>query len=197
MIPLIPIFMIASMIYLIIRFRDDWRQLLVLYFYFMTAASVIMIVIGLIFLLQVIFSRFYGGGEIENNLTLAGVLSGTGLFIIVLHVYGRLTIENKNDKATTSLRRVYLFSMLGIFSICGLTSLILTTNQILRYYIVETGNAHSDETSVALAVVTVLMPVWIYFSFRVFREVTGESTGKKAEHRMLEIDPGRGAGAAS
>jgi len=171
---IVPILIIAAVVYLIVRSRREEGfnvyQVLMAYFYFVTAASVIAMAVGMVYFIKVAISQAFDGGEIARNVPLASALLGTGLVICVLHVYGRRTVEKREEKATATLRRIYLFFMLGTFSLTGLISLPLAIYRILRYYIVEYSYP-PKAPSTELAVAIVFVPLWAYFMFRVFREM--------------------------
>ena len=143
---IIPILIVAAVVYivyLIVRSRREERngftvyQALMAYFYFVTAASFITMAVGMVYFIKVALSQAFDSGEIATDITLASALLVTGLVICALHVYGRHTIEKREEKATTTIRRIYLFFMLGTFGLTGLISLPLAIYQILRYYFVE------------------------------------------------------------
>ncbi len=177
---IIPILVIAAVVYvvyLIVRPRREEgfnaHQALIAYFYFVTAASFITMAVGTVIFIQVAIRQAFNSVEsIDDNLTLASVLLVTGLVICVLHVYGRRAVEKREEKVTTTIRRIYLFFMLGTFGLTALISLPLAIYQLLRYYIV----GHRDETpATALAVAIVFVSLWAYFMFRVFWEMKVKS----------------------
>jgi len=178
----VPVLIIGGIVYLVTRARRDRRNgitahgALMAYFYFVTAVSVITAVAGTISFVYVAIDQAFRASEIASDITVASVLLGTGLVICLLHVYGRRAVEKTTGKAAPTLRRVYVFSMLGIFSLAGLVSLPLAIYQLIDYYVTRTGEPgygpyNNPPPSEALAVAIVVVPLWAYYLFRVFREI--------------------------
>lgn len=180
----VPVLIIAGIVYLIVRARRPQTngisgyQVLVAYFYMLTAASFFTMVVGLVYFITVALSPAVRGSGIAGDLTLASVLVGTGLIVYALHIYGRRLVEKRVPGAASTQRRVYLFFMLAVFSIMGLVSLPLAINEIVRHFVLDTGRFLS-RTPLALAIVFV--PLWAYFMFSVLGELrrkgNGEETG--------------------
>jgi cytochrome bd-type quinol oxidase subunit 2 len=186
---LIPVLIIGGIVYLIVRRRDGnggitAYESLITYFYLVTAASVITMAVGLGYLSYVLFREVYGYGEIANDVTTGVTLLATGMVICLLHVLGRRAVEKQEDKTTKTLRRVFLFLMLGIFSIAGLVSLPLAVNSSLHYYIADSSSHDTPERELASALIAV--PFWLYYLFRVLREM-------RTEKRKTEVEPQRHA----
>jgi hypothetical protein len=185
---LVPIGIITSVIYLIMRGHRDQdngitsHQVLVAYFYFVTGASVLTMAVGLAYFIRVAVHQAFDGGETASDLTLASVLLGTGLLVYTLHIYGRRTAEKRAAKTTPTPRRIYLFFMLGFFSIVGLISLPLAIYETIHYYIVET-NYYREAPSGEIAMAIVFVLLWVYFIFRVFQEMKPK---EKAEAEEME-----------
>jgi len=173
---IIPIFIVVALVYLIARSRSDQRngvtahQALVSYFYFIIAASVITMAVGLAYFIRVGIGQAYDGGEIENEIVLASVLLGTGLILCILHDYGRLVVERRMEKPTATPRRVYLFTMLFMSSVAGLVSVPLAIYRAVEYYHLETSY-YAQAPEVELTVVAVVVPVWVYYMFRVVQDI--------------------------
>jgi hypothetical protein len=182
---LAPILIIGAIVYLIARRRNGSNgitayQALITYFYVAIAASVITATAGIAYLALVAFTKAYDGSEIADDLTLGLTLLGTGSIICILHVYGRRAVEKLEEKATTTLRRVYLFFMLAVFGIGGIVSLPVAINETVHYYVDDSNetsryytrdSSDRDAPSEQLAAAIVLVPMWTYYVFRVLREV--------------------------
>jgi hypothetical protein len=138
--------------------------------------------VGMVYFIRVAISQAFNGGEIADDLTLASVLLGTGLVICVLHIYGRRTVQKSEEEATTNIRRIYLFFMLGIFSVTGLISLPSAIYQTIRYFIVEEPSYYyqyqPQAPSTELAIAIVFLLLWAYFMFRVVREMRHRDRGE-------------------
>ena len=169
------VLIIGGTVYLVTRTRRrngiTAHGVLMAYFYFVIAVSVITVVVGTILFVYVAIDQAFRAAEIASDITVASVLLSTGLIICLLHVYGRRAVEKTTGKTAPTLRRVYLFSMLGIFSLAGLVSLPLAIYQLVDYYVVRSGGPYSAPPSGALAVAIVVVPLWAYYLFRVFREI--------------------------
>ncbi len=170
---LIPILIIAAIVYLVVRRRDaedgsSAYHVLISYFYFVTGACVILLTVGIVLLLHVAFHQAYGGGSIGDTIALGLTLAGTGAIIGGLHVFGRIALEKKDIKATRTIRRVYLFFMLLVFSVSGLIALPFAIYAFAHYYI--EGSGHWEDPSAPLATAVVVVPMWIYYLMRVMRE---------------------------
>jgi hypothetical protein len=175
---LVPVLIIGGIVYLVARSRRDRQNgitaysALMAYFYFVTAASVITMAAGAICFVYVAVDQAFRSGEIASDITVASVLVGMGLIVCLLHVYGRRAVERMTGKSAPTLRRVYLFCMLGIFGLAGLIALPLAVYQLIDYYVVGHGYlSYVDPPSESLAVAIVVVPLWAYYLFRVFREI--------------------------
>jgi len=176
--PILSILIIAAVVYIVVRSRNgrpgvSAYQALIAYFYFVTAVSFIAMTVGAILFLRVAINRAFDGGAIANDLTLAGVLLGTGLVICALHVWGRRVVERRAAGPVPGVRRTYLFFLLGSFSLAALVALPVALYQAIRYYTADTGHygSYQANPSTALAVAVVLVPLWGYLLFRVLREI--------------------------
>ncbi|MBT4512661.1 MAG: hypothetical protein HOC20_10690 [Chloroflexi bacterium] len=149
-------------------------QALMGYFYFVTGASIMTAVIGLIHVAAAVISRAFDGGEIANDASLGFTLITTGSIICALHICGRRVLERKLVQAASGLRRVYLFIMLGITSITGLIALPLAANDTINYLMEE--SRYRDDPSEQLAVTVVFLPLWAYYLFATIRELRGGNT---------------------
>ena len=79
-------------------------------------------------------------------------------------------------KGTRSIKRIYLFFMLSIFSVAGLVSLPVAVYAFVHYYI--EGSRHWEDPSAALATAIVVVPMWAYYLMRVMQET--RATRKRA-----------------
>lgn len=189
---IVPLLLFVAVIYLIVRPRHDIQRnarnpyrALTGYFFLIIAASIITMMIGIFLFVKVGISQAYDGDAIRNDLTLATVLLCTGLVICILHVYGKRFIPKKEAENTADIKRIYLFSMLGIFSLSGLISIPLVIYKTVYYYIAEEPSrlyypysSYSPPSPPAptteMAIAIVILPLWIYFLFRVLREIKGK-----------------------
>lgn len=170
---LIPILIIGAVVYLIVRRRDaedgfGLYDLMMCYFYFVIGASVIILTVGIAILLYVAFHQAFDGGNMDDNIALGLTLAGTGAVICILHVFGKMALEKKDRNITRTLKRIYLFFMLTIFSITGIVALPVAIYALAHYYI--EGSSHWDDPSAPLATAVVAVPMWIYYLMRVMRE---------------------------
>lgn len=180
----IPLLVIIAIVYLVVRPRNGQHnalttyQVLIGYFYFMISASIITMAVGTVYFARVAFSRVFNGGEISNDLTLGSVLLVTGLVICLLHIYGRHTVQKSEDKIITNIRQIHLFFMLGIFSLTGIATIPLAIYQTIHYFTAESAYHHPQTPSTGLAIATVSMLVWAYYSFRLLREINKRNRGE-------------------
>ncbi len=183
---IIPILLIGAVVYLIVHRRNAEDSsaiydILMCYFYFMIGTCVILTAAGIGTLLYVAFHQAYGGGNMGNPIALGLTLSFTGAIICTLHVLGKMALEKKNIKITNTIRRIYLFIMLIIFSLSGIVALPMGIYALAHYYV--EGSRHWDDPSAPLATALVVVPLWVYYLMRVMREVHA----KKAE---TPVSPG-------
>ncbi len=169
----IPIIIIGGIIYLVVRKRNGETSFgaydaLITYFYFVTSVSIIIMAAGIGYLLFSLFSNAYDGGEIADDVTLGFTLGGTALVILLLHIFGRRAMERETERSTITLRRVYSFFMLTVFSIAGLVALPMAINETVRYYTED--SARRDDPSGQIATAIVVIPLWIYYMVRVIKE---------------------------
>jgi hypothetical protein len=173
----LPVLFVGTIIYLLVRRRNGGTVInayyaLVSYFHLVTAASVVTASVGIGYLAFAALSLVYGGRKpIGDDLTLGFTLLGTGAVICALHVWGRRAVEKREEKATTTLRRIYLFSMLAIFSLTGLWAVPVAIHDTARYYF--TGYRQVNVPAESLAVALVAAPLWAYYLWRVLRELRG------------------------
>jgi hypothetical protein len=170
---LIPVVIIGAVVYLIVHRRGEGNGFsayhgLITYFYFVISASIITITIGIGLLLYVGFHQAYGGGSVDDIMVLGLTLAGTGAVICILHVFGKLAAEKKEIRGIGSIRRVYLFFMLAIYSMTGLVAVPLAIYAFAHYYV--EGSRHWGDPSAPLATAIVVVPLWIYYLMRVMRE---------------------------
>jgi hypothetical protein len=188
---IIPLFVIGVILYLVLRRRNDRegvsasQGLLMVYFYTMIAASIITAAIGAGYLLAAAFGSAYNDQSIANELTAGITLLGTGALICVLHVMGKKIVEAREGKTTPLLRRVYLFIMLGVFSLGGIVSLPLAIYEAAHYYV--EGSKSWGDPSESIAAAVVIVPLWIYYLMRVMREVRAAKKEQNSEEVVSGI----------
>jgi len=180
----LPIFIIGAIVYLIVRKRNGDNGItayhaLISYIYFVIGASVITAVTGFSVLIYAILKDAYDGEKIVDDISLGLTLLGTGFIICILHFYGKQAIASKSKEIVTTLRRVYLFIMLSIFSLAGLISLPLAINSLVNYEIEE--SSHRDDPAAQLATAIVVVPLWIYYLLRILHEIRKNSEIKSLE----------------
>jgi len=79
----------------------------------------------------------------------------------LLHLAGKVLITEKGKtRHLPGIRRVYLFTMLGIASLAGLVSLPLAIYSVVNHYVKE--SYHESFPSAQLAVAIVVVPLWCY-----------------------------------
>lgn len=171
----IPVLLIAGVVYLVSRSRGNHHEgvtvydALVAYFYTIIGASMITTSVGMILFVDLALTDS-GSGHGEQ-IALAAVLVSTGLVVGVLHLAGKVLIQRRANKAFAGVRRVYLFCMLGIASLAGLVSLPLAIHSVVTYYLVEQPYYHHESfPSTETAVAAVVVPMWVYYLYRVIRE---------------------------
>jgi hypothetical protein len=183
---ILPVLIIAGVIFFVTQSRRNGNgvnahQVLISYFYFIIAASVITMVVGLIILLEIALSHAFKDGEITDSLNSGLILLGTGAVICILHVSGRRAVQRSGQNSLQKIRRVYVFTMLFIFGIAGLVSLPLALIETTQYYSEKTSYRHYEDPSVALATAIVFIPLWAYYLYRVLREVRARVEDKHPE----------------
>lgn len=176
----VPAVVIGVVIWLVVSRRNSENgsavyDILMCYFYFVISACVIITTVGVGILLYVAFHQAYGGGSAGDKIALGLSLALTGAVICILHVFGKMALEGKKVKITSTIRRIYLFTMLTIFSISGLVSLPLAIYAFAHYYV--EGSRHWDDPSAPLATAVVVVPLWVYYLMRVMREVHAKKAG--------------------
>ncbi len=171
------ILFIAGIVYVIAKSRSNRNngitahQALIAYFYFVTGASIITAVTGLIHVAAAAISGAFDGGEIADDVSLGFTLITTGLIICAIHICGRRIMEKILVKATSGLRRMYLFIMLGITSLTGLIALPLAANDTITYLMED--SQYRDDPSEQLAVAIIFLPLWAYYLFATIQELRG------------------------
>jgi uncharacterized membrane protein YozB (DUF420 family) len=107
----------------------------------------------------------------SEQIVLAVTLVGTGVVVGLLHLAGKVLIQRRANNTFAGIRRVYLFTMLGIASLAGLVSLPLAIYSLVNHYVKEYPYSyHESFPSAQLAVAIVVVPVWGYYLYRVIRE---------------------------
>lgn len=172
---LAPVLILGAIVYFVVRRRSNgtgitgYRALLA-YFHIVTAVSVVITAVGAGYLAFAGLSQIYGGrAPIDDAITLGFTLLGTGAVVCVLHVLGRRAVERPQDTATSTLKRIYLFSMLAIFSLAGITSLPSAINDTITYHL--RGYKQGNGPAEPLAVAAITVPLWGYYLWRVLRDL--------------------------
>jgi hypothetical protein len=94
---------------------------------------------------------------------------------------GKISIQRRGNKTFAGVRRVHLFSMLGIASLVGLVSLPLAIHRVVSHYVVEHPSYyHQGFPSTEAAVAIVVVPLWGYYLYRVMRETARRKNGENS-----------------
>jgi heme/copper-type cytochrome/quinol oxidase subunit 1 len=182
---IIPLFVIGAVLYLVLRRRNDRegisasQGLLMVYFYTIISATIITAAVGAGYLLSAAFGSAYNDRPIADELTAGITMLCTGVIICVLHVLGKRFVESREGKTTPLLKRVYLFIMLGVFSLGGVVSVPLAIYETAHYY-VEGSNSWSDPSG-SIAAAVVILPLWIYYLTRVMRETRAANKDQSSD----------------
>ncbi len=177
---LLPVLLIVGVVYLV---RSKGGQegptiydALVAYFYTIMGASVITAVVGMILFIGVALESSASGHREE--IALASTLVSTGVVVGLLHLAGKVLIERRENKTFAGIRRVYLFCMLGVASLAGLVSLPLAVYSVINYYVVEHPHYYDEGfPAMQTAVAIVVVPLWVYYLYRVIRETARRNKG--------------------
>lgn len=171
----IPVLLIAGVVYLVVRSRGNQHEgltvydALAAYFYTIIGASMITTAVGMILFVDLALKD--SGSGYGEQIALAAVLFSTGLVVGLLHLAGKVFIQRRANKTFAGVRRVYLFCMLGIAGLAGLVSLPLAIHRVISYYVVEHPYYyHEGFPSTEAAVAAVVVPLWAYYLYRVIRE---------------------------
>lgn len=181
-----PLAIVAGIIYLIVRRRNGHPGVtayhtLVTYFYAVMGVSVLICALGLGFLVNLGFGRLYSSGvEAGSSITTGFTLLAIGVLILLLHYWGLRLVARRGDQGTRTLKRIYLFIMLAFFSITGLISVPLAVAYGTRYSPGEAYGYETPETFLTVALIVVLL--WIYFFWRVVRELRAPKPAAEAEN---------------
>jgi hypothetical protein len=143
------------------------QHVLIAYSYTLIALSIVAGAVGLIFFVRIGMMEAYGLDWADNDLTLASVLTGTGLVLSMLHLLTKNTVKSGAEQAARTAKRLYLSWMVFASGIATLISIPLAIYQAVQYYRDEMYTAPATEMSVAIVVVV----VWMYYLLRIFREV--------------------------
>jgi hypothetical protein len=179
----IPVLLIAGVVYLVLRSRGNHHEgptiydALAAYFYTIIGASMITTAVGVILFIDVALKESDSG--YADEIALASVLVGTGAVVGLLHVLGKILVQRRGNRTFAGVRRVYLFCMLGIGSLAGLVSLPLAMHSVVSYYVVEQEYYyHQSFPSTEVAVAMVVVPLWVYYLYRVIRETARRKNGE-------------------
>jgi hypothetical protein len=170
---LLPVLLIVGVVYLV-RSKGSHEgptiyDALAAYFYTIIGASMITAAIGAILFIGVALKGWDSGHREE--IALASTLLGTGVFIGLLHLAGKVLIQRRGNKTFAGIRRVYLFTMLGTASLAGLVSLPLAIYSVVNHYVAEHPYYHHEDfPATQTAVAIVVVPLWCYYLYRVIRE---------------------------
>lgn len=188
----IPVLLVAGAIYFIARSRGNRHEgvtiydALSAYFYGIFGACLITAVVGVVLFIDVALKE--SSDAQGEQVSLAAVLVATGVAMGAMHGLGRVLVHRMAGRAFAGARRVYLFSMLGIFSLAGLVSVPLSIYTVVDYKMVEHPSwSHASFPSTEVAVAIVVVPLWCWYVFRVIRETVA---GKNA--RVSPVMPEAG-----
>jgi hypothetical protein len=193
---IIPVGVIGAIVYLIVRRRNGHGGItayhtLITYFYAVMAGSVLICTVGLGLLLNAALGEAYDGEDIGGSVATGCAVLAIGILILALHVWGRTRVEDRQDKGTNTLKRIYLFFMLAIYSMAGLVSLPVAVGTGLHYSVGDPYFYDTPETSLSIALIVVLL--WIYFFWRVIKEMRA---GKPRPSANSQVTESRDAGEA-
>jgi len=107
--------------------------------------------------------------EMKSSLINGISLTMIGIFLLVVHFFGRIWVETK-DERSDALRRLYLIIGLAIFAIVIVISLAAGVPETLRYALLEVspGEASPGDT---LALSIVALPIWVCYLVATLRNV--------------------------
>jgi len=167
---LLPVLLIVGVVYLV-RSKGSHEgptiyDALAAYFYTIIGASMITTAVGVILCINVALEN--SESRDSEQVVLAVTLVSTGVIVGLLHLAGKVLIQRRANKAFAGIRRVYLFTMLGIASLAGLVSLPLAIYSVVNHYVKE--SYHESFPSAQLAVAIVVVPLWCYYLYRAIRE---------------------------
>ena len=178
---LLPVLLIVGIVYLV-RSKGNHHEgptiydALAAYFYTIIGASMITTAVGFIVFIDVALKDSESG--CGDEIALASTLVGTSVVVGLLHLAGKVLIQRRGNKAFAGIRRVYLFTMLGIASLAGLVSLPLAIYSVVNHYVVEHPSYyHQGFPSTQTAVAIVVVPLWGYYLYRVIRETVRRKNG--------------------
>ena len=177
---LLPVLLIVAVVYLVrskgVHEGPTIYDALAAYFYTIIGASMITGAIGVIVFIGVALKGSASGQREE--IALASTLVSTGVVVGLLHLAGKVLIQRRGNKTFAGIRRVYLFCMLGIASLAGLVSLPLAIYSVVNHYVVD-HPYYYDEGFPAMqtAVAIVVVPLWVYYLYRVIRETARRNKG--------------------
>jgi cytochrome bd-type quinol oxidase subunit 2 len=171
---IVPFLVVGAIVYLIVRRRNGHEGVtayhtLITYFYAVMAASVLICAVGLCFLLDAAFGQVYDGEGLAGSVTTGCAVLVVGIVILALHSWGRRRVEDPWDKDTRTLKRIYLFFMLAVFSIAGLVSLPLAVANGTHYSLGDFYDYGAPNTSLSIALIAALL--WMYFFWQVIKEL--------------------------
>lgn len=178
---LLPVLLIVGVVYLV-RSKGNHHEgptiydALAAYFYTVIGASMIAAAVGVILFIDVALkdAESGSGGEI----VLAFTLVGTGVVIGLLHLAGKVFIQRRGNRVFAGIRRMYLFTMLGIASLAGLVSLPLAIYSVVNHYVLEHPSYYYEGfPSAQTAVAIVVVPLWGYYLYRAIREIARRKNG--------------------
>ncbi len=194
----VPVAVIGLVVYFIVRRRNGGMgitayHVLLGYFYMVIAATVFTMAVGVGYLVFSILSQVYRANlPVDDEVALGLTLLVTGGAICALHVLGTRAVQKRAEKANAILKRIYLFSMLALFSLSGLVALPTAIYEAIQYHLGSTAQATAPAGSLATAAVTV--PLWGYYLWRVLREMRGSAEAVSVRASQQEHRPRAQAG---
>jgi hypothetical protein len=196
---IIPVLLVAGAVYFLARSRGNNHEgltvydALAAYFYTVIGACMITAAVGMTLFIDVGLKALVGLKESasgdNDEIALASVLVGTGLVVGLLHVIGKRWAQRSSNRTFGGVRRVHLFSMLGIASLAGLVSLPLAINGVVNHYVVERPLYHHGFPSTEAAVAIVVVPLWGYYLYRVIRETARKGNGEDSSASATAASP--------
>lgn len=170
----VPTFLtVIALLYLVSRGLPERKEsfsaskAFVAYCYSLIGLGVVAGVIGLTLFVRIGMMAAFDIDWTEDDLTLASVITGTGLIITLVHILAKSAAGERAREAMTAAKRLYLSWMTFGFGIAALVSIPLAIYAVVRYYR-EIITPDPPATQIAMAIVLVL--IWVYYLMRLLRE---------------------------
>lgn len=96
-------------------------------------------------------------------------LTGIGLFLLLIHLFGRRWVETADDRSDL-LRRIYLLAGLVLSAIITIVSLAIGLTEALRYALLETAPGQ-ESPGEPLSLAIVALPVWLVYLVFTIRNI--------------------------